>query len=82
MRSQAGAYEEKVQISDGLDGLGKVDRDSLPVQEFSSSNGHWSVGRVNQVVHILTVLIGQSVFTAPATKGTKMDVCATANRVS
>lgn len=41
--------------------------DSLPVQEFSSSDSHWPVGRINQVVHILTVLIGQGIFTAPAT---------------
>lgn len=39
--------------------------DSLPVQEFSSSDGHWSVGRINQVIHILTVLIRQGIFTAP-----------------
>ncbi len=40
--------------------------DSLPVQKLSSSNCHWPVSRVNQVVHVLAVLIGQGVFTAPA----------------
>ncbi|TNN62085.1 hypothetical protein EYF80_027677 [Liparis tanakae] len=34
--------------------------------ELSGSNGHRSVGGVDQVVHVLTVLIGQGVFTAPA----------------
>lgn len=36
------------------------------MQELSSSYCHWSVRRINQVINVLTVLIGQGVFTAPA----------------
>lgn len=43
-----------------------MELDSLPVQKFSSSNCHWAMSRVHQVVHVLTVLIGQGVFTASA----------------
>lgn len=40
--------------------------DSLPVQKLSGSDSHRSVCRVNQVVDVLTVLVGQGVFAAPA----------------
>lgn len=40
--------------------------DSLPVQKFSGSNCHWSMSRVNQVVDVLTVLIGEGIFAASA----------------
>lgn len=35
------------------------------MQELSSSYCHRSVRRINQVVNVLTVLVGQGVFTAP-----------------
>lgn len=43
-----------------------MELDSLPVQKFSSSNCHWAMSRVHQVVDVLTVLIGQGIFTASA----------------
>lgn len=44
----------------------KSEPGSLPVQKFSSSNCHWSMGRVHQVVDVLTVLIRQGIFAASA----------------
>lgn len=45
--------------------MGGVRLDSLPVKELSSSNCHGPVSGVDQVVHVLAVLIGQRVLAAP-----------------